>query len=219
MNEKITLQLEAAAAYNERELTEKRLRHTQEVEELAVRLASLYGVPEEKARLAARCHDCCRKWSQERMDSFVVLNGLNTKYCHNIELAHSKVGELVAKMAFDIQDQDVLNAISYHTTGRPGMSTLEKIIYLADALEPGREYPGVEELRVLAEKDLDQALLQSLESSRDYVLEKGGVLDGDTLRAIQWLQTGEILPEEEVDQEEDEINALMDMLGELPFGM
>lgn len=84
---------------------------------------------------------------------------------------------------FGITDKDILNAVNYHTTGRKGMSLLEKIIYIADLIEPGRNYTGVEDIREMALKDLDKALLASLEQSISFVREKGYDLDNDTVEA------------------------------------
>ena len=133
--------------YMEYELTEKRIRHTEGVVETAVALAKKLGADPDKALIAAKCHDICRKWDDERMNAFVTLNQLGDAYIDNINLSHSKAAAHVAKVAFGINDEDILNAISYHTTGRAGMSLLEKIIFIADATEPNRDYPGVEALR------------------------------------------------------------------------
>lgn len=175
--------------YMQTELTERRIRHTEGVVKTAVDLARHYGEDPEKALVAAKCHDVCRKWDEERLNAFIEFNGLDPRYLSNINLAHSKAASLVAQMAFRIEDEDILNAISYHTTGRANMSLLEKIIFLADAIEPGRDYDGVEALRTLAFKDIDAACLASLESTRDYVLARGQMLDEDTDAAIAWLKS------------------------------
>lgn len=80
----------------------------------------------------------------------------------NTELWHAPVGAFLVEKEVGLTDEDILNAIRYHTSGRPGMSSLEKVIYVADYIEPGRKFPGVEEVRELAEQDLDKALLQAL---------------------------------------------------------
>ena len=180
--------------YMEFELTEKRIRHTEGVVETALKLAEKYGADPDKALLAAKCHDVCRKWDDERMNAFVTLNQLGDQYMNNINLSHSKAAAHVAKMAFRISDEDILNAISYHTTGRAGMSLLEKIIFIADAVEPNRDYPGVEALREAVWEDLDKACLMSLKGTREYVLSQGTELDGDTQEAIEWFEAG--APEE-----------------------
>ena len=88
----------------------------------------------------------------------------------------------------DLDDKDIVNAVSYHTTGRAGMSTLEKIIYIADAVEPGRFYPGVEEIRAMAFKDLDMACYMSMKSTENFVKSAGKYLDPDTVLAREYLE-------------------------------
>ena len=92
----------------------------------------------------------------------------------------------LANKDFGIEDEEVLNAVRYHTTGRAGMSIIEKVIFLADSIEPGRNYPGVDEIRQVAETDLDRACLMSLERTIDYISKKGYFLDPDTLDAREW---------------------------------
>ena len=194
--------------YMEYELTEKRIRHTEGVVKTAVALAEKYGADPDKALLAAKCHDICRKWDDERMNAFVTLNQLGDQYMNNINLSHSKAAAHVARVAFKITDEDILNAISFHTTGRAGMSLLEKIIFIADAVEPNRDYPGVEALREALEEDLDKACLMSLTGTRDYVLSQGVELDEDTQEAIDWFEAGapaEGYPKKKEKNEEDSL--------------
>lgn len=150
----------------------------------AVHLAKIYGVDEDKADLAAMMHDMYRfHGQQEREDELIDRLGIDKRYKGNLKLAHSKVAAAALEKDWGITDRDILNAVSYHTTGRAGMSTLEKIVYLADAIEPARDYPGVEKLRQLAETDLDRACLDSFESSLAFVRAKGDIIDQDTVSA------------------------------------
>ena len=89
---------------------------------------------------------------------------------------------------YGVEDRDVLNAVSYHTTGRAGMSTLEKVVFLADAIEPGRNYPGVEEVREAAEKGLDEGCLRSMLGTIEHVQDQGAYLDEDTIEAAEFLK-------------------------------
>ncbi|MBO4991447.1 MAG: bis(5'-nucleosyl)-tetraphosphatase (symmetrical) YqeK, partial [Firmicutes bacterium] len=82
-------------------------------------------------------------------------------------------------------DEDMLNAVRFHTTGRKGMSLLEKIIFLADAIEPNRSYPGVNDLRAMSEQNLDKACLMSLQRTIEYVRSQGQDLDPRTLEAAE----------------------------------
>ncbi|MCP6368247.1 bis(5'-nucleosyl)-tetraphosphatase (symmetrical) YqeK, partial [Klebsiella pneumoniae] len=81
------------------------------------------------------------------------------------ELWHAPVGAFLVRNEVGITDKEVLDAIAYHTSGRPGMTLLEKIVYVADYIEPGRRFPGVDEVRELAKKDLNAALIQSLKNT------------------------------------------------------
>lgn len=169
-------------------LTEKRIRHTYGVRDTAVELAKLYGASVEKAELAALYHDMFKCISQEEMNDYVIKYNLDKKYLNNKNLAHSKVAAEFMKDHYKIEDKDLINAVSFHTTGRADMTVLEKIIYLADAIEPGRNYPGIDELREAAKRSLDEACILSLSRTVDYVKESGAYLDEDTLTALNYLQ-------------------------------
>ena len=106
----------------------------------------------------------------------------------NKNLAHSKVGVAIIKRDFGIEDQEILDAVAYHTTGRDGMTLMDKIIFLADAMEPGRKYPGVERLRELTEENLDKACAYSLRRTVEYVKSKGVYLDPDTSKALEYCE-------------------------------
>lgn len=169
--------------YIERNMTEKRRNHTYAVVEEAKALSQRYGEDMEKAELAALFHDFFRGVSEAALNGYVRQLGLGQAYLDNANLAHSKIAAFIMERDFHVQDQDIINAVKYHTTGRAGMTRLEKIIYLADAIEPNRLYPGIEEIRELAFRDLDEACLASLRHSIDYVKSKGLYLDQDTVMA------------------------------------
>lgn len=137
----------------------------------------------EKIRVAALLHDCAKNLSAESLLRIADENGLVIDPVSriNTELLHGPVGAVVAKQDYGISDSDILNAITYHTTGRVGMSPLEKIIYLADYIEPGRVFPGVEVLRILAEQDLDKAIIAALNNTIIFVTQNGGLLHPDTI--------------------------------------
>lgn len=169
--------------YIEKNLSEKRLNHTYSVAEEAVSLARKHGADIKKARIAALFHDMCRGLSKEASNMYVRHLGLGAKYIDNINLAHSKIAAAIMKKDYGINDKDLINAVAFHTTGRAGMSVLEKIIFLADAIEPGRTYPTVEDTRRKAYENLDIACLDSLERTIEYINERGNYLDSDTLNA------------------------------------
>lgn len=178
--------IEKIKEYIERNMSEKRRLHTYGVCETAVKLAQQYGCDTEKARLAALLHDIYRGIPSSTLDYYVRHLGLDEKYLGNANLAHGKIAAATCGREFGVTDSDVINAVSYHTTGRAGMSLLEEIIYVADAIEPGRDYPGVEEIRKAAEEDIDRACLISLSHTIDYVKSEGKYLDRDTIRAREY---------------------------------
>ena len=103
----------------------------------------------------------------------------------NTELLHAKTGAALAQALFGVDDA-VYQAIFWHTTGRAYMTRLEKIIYLADAMEPTRSYEGVEALRECALRDLDEAMIMSLRRTIDYVSERGGAVHVQSRKALHW---------------------------------
>ncbi|WP_161873156.1 bis(5'-nucleosyl)-tetraphosphatase (symmetrical) YqeK [Ihubacter sp. rT4E-8] len=170
-------------SYIEKNFSEKRKIHTEGVRSTAISLAEKYGADPKKAELAALFHDMYRGVPVDALNYYVKHLGLDKRYLDNCNLAHGKIAAIIMKRDYGIEDEDILNAVSFHTTGRKNMSLLEKIIYIADAIEPSRHYPGVEELREAAMKDLDLACLMSLEHTIEYVQGQGSFLDEDTLRA------------------------------------
>jgi ribosome silencing factor RsfS/YbeB/iojap len=179
---------ERLLTFMDQNLTPERKKHTEGVRKMAGELARKYGADVEKADIAAISHDFYRYLDGEELNSFIREHGLPEKYLNNPSLAHSKVAAIRLRSDFGIDDEDILNAVSYHTTGRPGMSVLEKVIYLADAIEEGRSYPGVDEIREAAREGLDQGVMRSLINTREHVLSKGRFLDEDTLKTIEFLQ-------------------------------
>jgi len=156
------------------EMPEKRWNHTLGVMETAVVLANRFGADPEKADLAAILHDVAKYWPVDRMAMLMRENGLDPELLdEDKELWHAPVGAFVAERDYGVADADVLNAIRYHTSGRAGMSKLEKVVCLADYMEPGRSFPGVDKIRDLAEHSLERALLAGFDSTVAFLLEKG----------------------------------------------
>lgn len=165
-------------------LKESRLQHTYRVAETAVAMARREGADARKAEIAALLHDCARNLPPDRLNCFVEKLGLPDRYRDNVNLSHSKVGAAFAGRLFNIDDREILDAISYHTTGRCRMTTLEKIVFLADAIEPGRDYPGVEAIRDAAEESLDRGCLKSLEGTIEFLKAADKFIDNDTIEAF-----------------------------------
>lgn len=164
----------------EKELDAKRYEHTLGVAYTAAALAMYNDVDLIKAETAGLLHDCAKCFSDDKKISVCRKNNMeiNSVESRNPYLLHAKAGYCIAKNKFDIEDQDILNAILNHTTGRPGMSTLEKIIYIADYIEPSRKQaPNLSEVRKLAFQNLDQALLKILTDILSYLESGGGEID------------------------------------------
>lgn len=179
--------------YIEKNFSQKRKVHTEGVRVTAMKLAEKYGNGDEelvkKAELAALLHDLFRGVPVDVINYYVKHLELDEKrYKDNPNLAHGKIAEVIIQRDFQVTDQDIINAVSYHTTGRPEMSLLEKIIYIADAIEPNRNYPGVNKLREVAERDIDEACLLSLSNTIRYVSGEGKFLDDDTVRAKSYFE-------------------------------
>ncbi|PDO10956.1 MAG: HD domain-containing protein [Candidatus Reconcilbacillus cellulovorans] len=159
----------------ERQLTPDRWRHTLGVAETAVRLAQKYGADAAKAEIAAILHDYCKCWPREKqadvLRSHPELPQDLLEY--DAELWHAHVGAWVVENELGVRDADVLNAIRWHTSGRIGMTLLEKIVCLADYIEPGRRFPGVDDIRRLAESDLDRALVAGFDATIRFLLDRG----------------------------------------------
>ncbi len=166
-------------------LPEKRYIHSLGVERTAVELAERFGADIPKASTAALVHDCAKGFSEKELLSLSRHYGLefDPYYLEEPELIHGALGAEIARERFGVLDKEVLSAIAYHTTGKKDMTLLEKIIYLADLIEPGRDYPGVQGIREKAMSDLDEALLTAFQSVISYVLANRNVLHPRTIHA------------------------------------
>lgn len=166
-------------------LTPCRYEHTLGVIEAAIKLASKYQVEENSAKIAALLHDCAKNKGEETLLRLAKENNIQLNEVEKMQpsLLHGPIGSVIAQKDFGIKNKDILNAIRYHTTGKKNMTTLEKIIYLSDYIERGRNFPGVEKLRIESKKDLDQALLLAFNQTIEYVLKKGSLLHVNTVKA------------------------------------
>ncbi len=168
---------------------ERRYFHTLGVEQEAVRLAPKYGVPEEKARLAALLHDCAKNFDDTRFLEIAAHYGvkLDEYALKEPALVHAFLGAAVAYRDYGVNDKEILDAIYYHTTARANMTNLEKLIYIADMIEPGRTIPQADELRRLAEEDLDKALIYAIDCSIKHVIKKGRLIHPNSIYARNYL--------------------------------
>jgi len=166
-------------------LSHKRFVHSVNVMDTAVRLASVYGEDRERAAVAGLLHDCARDIKGEEVFRLCESFGIEVDEVARFqpELLHGPLGSRIAGAEYGITDKEILEAISCHTTGRSGMGMLDKIIFLADYIEPGRRFPGVEEVRETAANDIDRAMVMALDRTIKYVITKGGLLHPDTINA------------------------------------
>ncbi len=170
-------------------LRPKRFEHSLSVRDTAVELAKLYKLDVDKARLAGLVHDCAKDKSGEELLEIACSSGMEIgEVCMDSpKLLHGAVGAIIAKEVMGIEDQDIFNAVFYHTTGRKEMSGLEKIIYIADYVEPLREFPGVEDMRKAVYEDLDKTLIYAFDSTIKYVIEKGQMIHPDSIQGRNYL--------------------------------
>lgn len=164
-------------------MSEKRYEHTVGVAKSARKLAEIYKIDPAKAELAALLHDCAKHRTLEEMRGMITREAELTEEEYNLpEILHGFAGAIYARNVFKVEDADMLNAIKYHTIGRKNMSMLEKVVYIADVIEPGRKQPGVEKIREIAYKgDIDCAILFETEEKIRYLLTTGRVIHTNTL--------------------------------------
>lgn len=168
--------------------SDSRFEHTLRVADLATKLAHHYKVDADKTWLAAVLHDLEKNISLEENDDLVNLYGLDKKYLGNKNLSHSKLAAAVSRDKLGIDDEDILNAIAFHTTGRSDMSMLEKIIFVADTCEEGRTYKEAALLREKAFENIDDVCIFILEYLKESIEKKGLVVDEDTIQALRYLK-------------------------------
>lgn len=166
----------------------KRIAHVQGTEGEAVRLARRWGADEEHARRAAIFHDCTKYLELDAQLALCEQYGvaLDDMERTALKLLHSKTGSALARYVFG-EPEEVWQAICWHTTGKADMTLLEKILYIADYMEPTRDFEGVEKLRELAYVDLDAAVLLGTEMSVEEMTERGNPIHPNTLAARDWL--------------------------------
>ena len=175
------MEREEALKLVKEQLTDHRYQHTLGVMETAIAHAKRYGGHEQKAELAAIFHDYAKFRPKDEMKEIIIAQGFPQDLLeYNSELWHAPAGAYLVEKEAGISDREVLEAIRYHTSGRPGMTLLDKIIYLADYIEPGRHFPGVEEVRNMAKENLDKALIKAIQNTIMFLLKKNQTIYPDT---------------------------------------
>ena len=159
-------------------VSDDRRKHIEGVSQIAEKLARRYGADVKKTKIAARAHDMVKEIGTENMNS----------YLGNDNLSHGKVAAKILEKQVML-NREIVDAVSFHTTAREGMSLMEKIVFLADAIEENRTYDGVDEIRDLAFENIDAACLKVLENTVQHLADKGiKKIDRDSIKAICWFK-------------------------------
>lgn len=173
-------------------VTEKRYIHTLGVEEKAVELAKKYGVDEEKARIAAILHDIAKSVEVGKLEEVCrkyFADELTEEDIKITEILHGFVGYMIVKEELKIEDEEILEAIKYHTIGKKGLSKLGRIIYIADGIEKNRDYPNVKKIREIVDRDLDEGIIYEIDKKIEYLESIGGKIHRNTLEMRDWLKS------------------------------
>ena len=190
--------LEDAESYARERLSDKRYAHTVRVAETAERLAKLHGLDPERARLAGLLHDTAREVGKEELLRVAEEDGLPVGDFERERpiLLHGPVAAEFAREDLGVEDGEVLDAVRAHTTGEPGMGPLALALFVADKIEPGREQPGVEDLRELAPVSLHRAARAALEDSVSYNERRDRPAHPKSRQTLEWLTSGDERPGE-----------------------
>ena len=167
------------------DIGQDRFLHCLRVEETAIILGEKYNIDINKVKTAAILHDCAKFKEKKNLlkmacEFDIILDDVQKI---NLELIHSPLGAKIAQKKYGVEDQEILDAIKYHTTGRKNMTMLDKIIYIADYIEVGRDFPGVDRVREMVMLDLDAGILLALENTIKYLMEKNMLIHVDTINA------------------------------------
>ncbi len=166
-------------------LSERRYIHSLNVADSARELAKIYGADEEKAYTVGLVHDCCKDTPAGLQLSYMLENKvpLTDIEANTPKLYHAICGAVFCENEFAVTDKDMLNSVRYHTTGREGMSLLEKIVFIADFISAERDYSGVEVMREKARRSLDEAIVEGLSFTIKDLIDRELVVHPDTVDA------------------------------------
>ena len=168
---------------------ESRFNHSKGVQYMAGKLAEHYGLDVQKAELAGLMHDCVKNLPVEEMFRLCDELGCElddvTRFEH--KLIHAPLGAYYAKKVFGVDDDEIFSAMYYHTTAKADMTLFEKIIYIADVVEPNRKYDMIDEIRKLAFEDIDAAMFRVLDYTINKLVSTGRMLHSETINARNYL--------------------------------
>lgn len=170
-------------------LSPRRFIHSLNVMNTSIELAQRYGVDREKAAVAGLLHDCARDIRGDEVFELCKEFGIQVDDIARVqpELLHGAIGAGLAGHEYGVEDPMILDAIHYHTTGRKDMSILEKVVFIADYIEPGRNFTGVNEARKVAFSDINDAMVLSLDKTIKHVISKGALIHPDTIDARNFI--------------------------------
>ncbi len=185
--------LEDAESYARGRLSDKRYVHTLRVAETVERLAKLHGLDPERARLAGLLHDTARELGKEELLRVAEEEGLPVgDFEHERPiLLHGPVAAELSKKDLGVEDAELREAIRVHTTGEPGMGPLALALFVADKIEPGRDQPGVEDLRELALESLKRAAWAALKDSISHNERRNRPAHPESRKTLEWLSSGD----------------------------
>lgn len=189
--------LQPLETYLKENLTPEKYDHSYRVAEYAAHLARLYGADEAQVYLASLLHDITKCWGKKRQLNYMTHKRykLSSEDRMAPQIFHQITGALFASEKFCVRDRVILQAIKCHTTCKERMNIVDKILSLADSIEPARDYAGVEQIREMAEINLDKAVLMNLDHSIIYIVQKGFYLHPQTVAARNYLQKSIYLEE------------------------
>lgn len=170
------------------QLSDKRFNHSLRVVDTALRISASFDIDKEKVYLAALLHDYAKDLPPEKLLELGKQNNLVISKVEEKQpdLLHGPVGAWLCREELQVEDEEILQAITYHTTGRVGMTDLDIVVYLADLIEPGRTYKGVEQLREICYKDIGEGLLFAFDATLKYVLKRKLLIHPLTVEARNW---------------------------------
>ncbi|MGI6514345.1 MAG: bis(5'-nucleosyl)-tetraphosphatase (symmetrical) YqeK [Syntrophomonadales bacterium] len=170
-------------------LSENRYQHSMRVAMVAREMARSFGLDESKAGLAGIVHDYARDMpGYELLSLAKEYNLLEDEVEENSpDLLHATVGAFLLYRDHGVDDEEVLNAVRSHTLGRVGMTDLEKVLFLADLIEPGRDFPGIDSLRCLARRNLDRGMVRAIELTLHYCMDQGRLIHPRTVLVRNYL--------------------------------
>ena len=171
-------------------MSQQRLEHTLRVEEKALELAKIYDGDLERVSIAALLHDLAKDQIDEEMRDIIISENLNLDLLqYGSEIWHGPVGAILAQRKFQLSDEEIIESIWYHTVGAREMSLTTKIIFVADYIEPGRNFPQVERARELANESLEETIIFKLKETLKYLIDSEEKIYPKTIESYNiWIE-------------------------------